>query len=79
MKDKLEKNGHKKLYYAFKSFLTVCLFAIAVTALAAIPVGITYKMAETHAKEAEAESAQTSAQSTGATSSQNPIVSQLVY
>jgi hypothetical protein len=58
MKDKLEKNGHKKLYYAFKSLLTICLFAIAITALAAIPVGITYKLAETHAKAEESETSQ---------------------
>jgi hypothetical protein len=71
MKDKLEKNGHKKLYYAFKSLLTICLFAIAVTALAAIPVGITYKLAETHAKAEENETSQ----SVSSTSSHSSVSS----
>jgi hypothetical protein len=49
MKDKLEKTGHKKLYYDLKMFFTVLLFGVAVLALAAIPVGVTYKLAEAQA------------------------------
>jgi hypothetical protein len=57
MKDKLEKTGHKKLYYDLKMFFTVFLFAVAILALAAIPVGVTYKLAEA---QAEAEQSSTS-------------------
>jgi hypothetical protein len=50
MKDKLEKTGHKKNYYVFKSAMIVFMVAIALTALAAIPIGITYRLAMTEAK-----------------------------
>jgi uncharacterized membrane protein SpoIIM required for sporulation len=57
MKDKLEKTGHKKLYYRLKAFLTVVLFALAVFALGAIPVGISFKLAEAQAQ-ADSENSQ---------------------
>ena len=41
--------GHKKFYYDVKMFFTVLLFAVAILALAAIPVGVTYKLAEAQA------------------------------
>jgi hypothetical protein len=50
MKDKLEKTGHKKLYYDLKTIFTILLFAVAVLALAAIPVGVTYKLSEAQAE-----------------------------
>ena len=50
MKDKLEKTGHKKLYYEMKAALTVFMFTLAVFALAAVPVGISFKLAEANAK-----------------------------
>jgi hypothetical protein len=60
MKDKLEKTGHKKLYYELKAALTVFMFVVAVFALAAIPVGISFKLAEAKAKGAEESSQLTS-------------------
>lgn len=51
MKNKLEKTGHKKLYYQLKAVLTVFLFGLAVFALSAIPVGISYKLAAAQAQE----------------------------
>lgn len=57
MKDKLEKTGHKKFYYRVKTVFTVILFTLAVIALSAIPVGITFKLAEAKAK-AEPETSQ---------------------
>lgn len=54
MKDKLEKTGHKKLYYRLKSVLTIFMFSIALAAAAAIPVGISYRLS---AEKAEEESA----------------------
>lgn len=62
MKDKLEKTGHKKLYYRLKAFLTVVLFALAVFALGAIPVGISFKLAEAQAQ-ADSENSQRSSSS----------------
>lgn len=53
MKDKLEKTGHKKLYYEMKTVLTVFMFILAVFALASIPVGISFKLAEAQAKAEE--------------------------
>jgi uncharacterized membrane protein SpoIIM required for sporulation len=53
MKDKLEKTGHKKLYYELKTALTVFMFILAVFALASIPVGISFKLAEAQAKAGE--------------------------
>jgi hypothetical protein len=44
MKDKLEKTGHKKGYYRLKSLLSIFVCSIAITAAAAIPVGISYKL-----------------------------------
>ncbi len=57
MKDKLEKTGHKKGYYRLKAFVTFILFALAIMASGAIPVGISVKLAEA---EAEAETSQRS-------------------
>jgi hypothetical protein len=50
MKDKLEKTGHKKFYYRLKSLFTVLMFSIAIAAVAAIPVGISYRLAAAQAK-----------------------------
>ncbi|MCH3908818.1 MAG: hypothetical protein LKF75_02420 [Bacilli bacterium] len=51
MKDKLEKTGHKKFYYELKSALAIFMFVMALFALAAIPVGITFKLSEAKGKE----------------------------
>lgn len=51
MKDKLEKTGHKKGYYRLKSVLAITIFAVATAALAAIPVGISFKLSEAVAEE----------------------------
>ena len=56
MKDKLEKTGHKKAYYRARTALGVFAFALASLSLAAIPVGITYQIAETQAKAENASS-----------------------
>lgn len=44
MKDKLEKTGHKKGFYRLKSLLSIFVCSIAITAAAAIPVGISFKL-----------------------------------
>lgn len=54
MKNKLEKTGHKKAYYKAKGFFGIFLFGILGLSLAAIPVGITYRIAEAQAEAAEA-------------------------
>lgn len=46
MKDKIEKTGHKKWYYRTRLVLGVFLLGVCFVSLAAIPVGITYKIAE---------------------------------
>ena len=56
MQDKLTKTGHKKFYYRMKTGMTILLFSIAVVAVAAIPVGITYRLAEVRAQERAEES-----------------------
>lgn len=70
MKDKLEKTGHTKLYYELKAALTVMLFILAAIALSAIPVGISFKLAETQAKATE----ETSVSVSSSESSQNLLV-----
>ncbi len=54
MKNKLEKTGHKRGYYKAKGFFGIFLFGILGLSLAAIPVGITYRIAETQAEAANA-------------------------
>lgn len=49
MKNKLEKTGHKKGYYRARRILSLSLFCFVGLSLAAIPVGISYKIAETQA------------------------------
>ncbi len=51
MKDKLEKTGHKKLYYRAKTAMVCSLCLIAFCGLAAIPVGISYQLARAEAYE----------------------------
>ena len=58
MKDKLEKTGHKKFYYQCKVFFTVMMLGLAVLALAAIPVGVSYRLAD--AAKAQAQNEETS-------------------
>lgn len=52
MKNKLEKTGHKKAYYKAKGFFGIFLFGVLGLSLAAIPVGITYRIAEAQAEAA---------------------------
>ncbi len=50
MKDKLEKNGHKRSYYMKRLALKTSLLGLAFFAICAIPVGLSYRIAEiTHA------------------------------
>ncbi|MCQ2799965.1 MAG: hypothetical protein MJ228_04340 [Bacilli bacterium] len=44
MKDKLKKNGHKKGYYVFQSFIKTFLAAVCLLVVAAVPVGIAYRI-----------------------------------
>ena len=44
MKDKLEKTGHKRSFYKTRMFAVIFALIISLFALAAIPVGITYKL-----------------------------------
>lgn len=55
MVDKLEKYGHKRIYYRLKAMAFVLLIVIALTAFMAIPVGISVRLA------AEAQSSASSA------------------
>lgn len=61
MVDKLEKNGHKRAYYRLKAALFVALIALAVTAIMAIPVGISYRLAAEGMKEGASSSSLSSA------------------
>lgn len=45
MRDKLKKTGHTKAYFCLQRCLFSFLIAIAAASLAAIPVGISYKIA----------------------------------
>ncbi len=51
MKNKLEKTGHGRAYYRARGFFGIFLFGIFFLSLAAIPVGITYTIAEARAQE----------------------------
>lgn len=44
MKDKLKKNGHKKGYYVFQSFIKTFLATVCLLVVAAVPVGIAYRI-----------------------------------
>lgn len=44
MIDKLEKNGHKKFYYRFRTALVFLLLGIAIAAVATIPVLVSYRI-----------------------------------
>ncbi len=44
MVDKLEKYGHRRIYYRLKTAVFVLLIALAVTAMMAIPVGISVRL-----------------------------------
>lgn len=44
MKDKLEKTGHKKGYYMRRGFLKGLALGFALLTVAAIPIGISYKI-----------------------------------
>lgn len=44
MVDKLEKTGRKKLHYQLKIMMFILLIAIAITAVMAIPVGISVRL-----------------------------------
>lgn len=51
MVDKLEKNGHKRIYYRLKAVVFFLLIALGLTAVMAIPVGISYRLAAEGMKE----------------------------
>ncbi len=61
MVDKLEKNGHKRAYYRLKAALFIALIAIGITAIMAIPVGISYRLAAETMKEGASSSSFSSA------------------
>jgi len=52
MKDKLKKSGHTKAYYKMQRLLFFFLIGATITSIAAIPVGISYKIAA-YAEESE--------------------------
>lgn len=51
MKDKLEKSGHKRGYYRKQMLLKASLIVFGFFSLCAIPVGLSYRVAEAHAEE----------------------------
>lgn len=53
MKNKLEKTGHKRFYYRVRGVFHVFLFSLIGLSLLAVPVGITYHIAETKAQTIE--------------------------
>lgn len=54
MKDKLEKSGHKRGYYRKQFALKASLIALGFFSLCAIPIGLSYRVAEvTHAEQEE--------------------------
>ncbi len=57
MVDKLEKNGHKRIYYRLKAASFILIIVLAVAAMMAIPVGISYRLAAEGMKGSEASSA----------------------
>ena len=56
MVDKLEKNGHKLIYYRLKALSFILIIVLALTAILAIPVGISYRLAAEGVKASEASS-----------------------
>jgi hypothetical protein len=56
MKDKLEKTGKTKAYYRLRFATKATLITLATFLLAAIPVGVSYKIAETAKAEENTES-----------------------
>ncbi len=48
-KDKLEKTGHNKAYFRLRNLFLGFLITLGVLALGAIPVGISFKLAEAQA------------------------------
>ena len=51
MKDKLEKSGDKRGYYRKQMLLKASLIVFGFFSLCAIPVGLSYRVAEAHAEE----------------------------
>lgn len=63
MKDKLEKSGHKHGYYRKQFALKASLIALGFFSLCAIPIGLSYRVAEvTHAEQEESSSQLASSQ-----------------
>ncbi len=63
MKDKLEKTGHTRAYYRKKLVIKLSLFAFAFVTVCAIPVGLSYRIAEmTHAAKEDNSNETTSSQ-----------------
>lgn len=56
MVDKLEKNGHKLIYYRLRALSFILIIVLALTAILAIPVGISYRLAAEGLKASEASS-----------------------
>ena len=51
MKDKLEKTGHRRLYYRLRATCLLGLHFLSLAGAAAIPVGISYRLAQAKAVE----------------------------
>jgi len=51
MKDRLERNGHKKAYYQLRLVLVIVLVLFGLLAIFAIPVGVSYGVATARAAE----------------------------
>lgn len=51
MKDKLEKTGHRRLYYRLRASCLLGLLFLTLAGAAAIPVGISYRLAQAKAVE----------------------------
>lgn len=63
MKDKLEKSGHKRGYYRKQLLLKASLIALGFFSLCAIPIGLSYRVAEVaHAEKYESTSQNSSLQ-----------------
>lgn len=55
MKDKLEKTGHRRLYYRLRASCLLGLLFLSLAGAAAIPVGISYRLAQAKAVEETSE------------------------
>ena len=55
MKDKLEKSGHRRLYYRLRATCLLGLLFLSLAGAAAIPVGISYRLAQAKAVEETSE------------------------